>query len=140
MAQILIDPQLYTAAVRQQAVTDIYRDCQMKGKCLLWTKSGNDSGYPRKSFLIIKRDGSRSRKTVLVYRLLYAFMHNMAVGGEETNGKDVSHICHNRACLYLLHLCLEPKAVNTSRRSCVVEGKCKGEHNLGGIQYPNCVM
>ena len=48
-------------------------------------------------------------------------------------GFHVSHTCHNRKCIKIEHLSLEPAAINQNRKNCVSGGRC-----LGHGEYPLC--
>lgn len=48
---------------------------------------------------------------------------------------EVSHLCHNALCINPLHLSLEPKVTNNSRKQCLNEKKCFGHGN-----YRACLL
>ena len=48
---------------------------------------------------------------------------------------DASHLCHNKTCILVGHVSLEPRAINCQRRRCVSEGQC-----LGHAPFPNCLL
>lgn len=64
---------------------------EMKKGCLEWQGYLNTEGY-----------GSYS--SFLVHRLIYIISHGISV--EEIEKKQVRHICSNKKCLNILHLCL----------------------------------
>ena len=49
---------------------------------------------------------------------------------------ETSHLCHNKLCVNIDHLSLEPHSVNTQRRACVTNGRCIGH----GAPYKNCIL
>ena len=49
-------------------------------------------------------------------------------------GYEASHLCHNKLCLSVHHLSLEPNWVNMQRGRCSQHG-CSGHPG-----YPNCVI
>ena len=50
-------------------------------------------------------------------------------------GYEISHLCHNKNCIQIEHLQLEPKSVNMSRKMCVSGRQC-----IGHGQYPPCLL
>ena len=50
-------------------------------------------------------------------------------------GFHVSHLCHNKKCIKIQHLSLEPAGINLSRKACVSGGRC-----LGHGDYPLCLL
>ena len=49
---------------------------------------------------------------------------------------DISHLCHNTACVNIDHLVAEPHSTNCQRRQCNIKPrKCSGHGD-----YPRCVF
>ena len=55
-------------------------------------------------------------------------------------GLEVSHLCHNKACIKPEHMTTEPNLINMARNACASVRKSRGINNFGfGHQsYPNC--
>ena len=121
MNQIVIDPTLYTPAAKWQMMTGIYSSCQQEGGCIVWGKALNTCGYPSKK---MRLPNYPEPKNLLVSRLLFSISSGMILGGSHSQGMHVSHLCHNKKCLNLAHLTLEPGKVNNLRRACVLGGVC----------------
>jgi len=59
------------------------------------------------------------------HKLLRHEVPRLSVEGIEL---DVSHRCHNKACVNPLHLVLEAHCINVSRYYCSSAGSCLGGH------------
>lgn len=73
------------------------------------------------------------RITVTLHRLNYWVSRDMDPNFDL--GKDVSHLCHERACVKWEHLNIETRSVNNKRKSCVQMGFCSGHD-----PEPDCVF
>ena len=76
--------------------------------------------YPRTSY-------RHNRKTFqpFVHTFVYFVGNNLHPNGTRP-GYEVSHLCHNKFCILLSHLTLEPKARNLYRRACNKRRSCYG--------------
>lgn len=137
MNQIIIDPARFTPAARWQVMVDVYSCCKQEGSCTVWSKALNTSGYPTKKFRL---PNYPIPKNILVSRLLFSFATGTVLGGQYSEGLQMSHLCHNKKCLNLDHLNLEPRGINNLRRSCVWGGACSGHVTLDGRTYPQCLL
>jgi hypothetical protein len=135
MRQVVIDPHEFSHLAKQNILHRIFNGCIQEGDHLMWKKSVNSSGYPQ----IRVKMPDNTRRVMLATRMLYAFQHNVAIGGEFTQD-HISHRCSNKLCLKLDHLHLEPQAVNNQRKSCVANGFCHRSHNTEGRPYPPCIL
>lgn len=135
--EIVIDPAKFTVTQRQKIMTRVSAKCEATGSnCLMWTKATNSSGYPQ--MRITMPDGSY--KLVLVSRVVFAFTHDMILGGAPNIRMHMSHLCHERLCLFPGHIVLEPLEVNNDRRTCMSRRFCHGFHNWQGENYPSCIF
>ena len=109
---------------------------EASGDCLLWTGFvSTTSGYgmlrvptnqPKS-----KRKSGTTMRGVHQIRLMCALHVTHFQPDYET-----SHLCHNKLCAKIDHVSLEPHSVNTQRRACVTNGRCKGH----GALYKNCIL
>lgn len=57
------------------------------------------------------------------------------------SGSEVSHLCHNKRCINIDHLSVEPHAVNNTRIHCYNERHCSSNHvNFDGNKLPDCIF
>lgn len=94
--------------------------------CLLW------SGAQRNSYGILENRFRGNKIKIPVHRLAYFLKHNCEPLSPEMH---VSHLCHNKLCINVEHLSLEPQAINNSRQICKNEGECYGHHG-----FQNCLI
>lgn len=92
-------------------------NCRLVG--LKLTKTTQQGGYPVLK-VTIPGVGKRS---LSVARLLYM----CSVKSLELEG-DVSHLCHQKLCINIEHLVLEPRGVNNSRQICNNQQSCTRTH------------
>lgn len=95
--------------------------------CWKWTGSTHPvTGYGE--FRIDGRRGTTIKKSS-PHRYIYQYLI-----GEIPSGKEVDHLCHNRACSNPLHLQLLTHKDNIRRRkaSPAVTGVCKNGHPMKG--------
>lgn len=96
-------------------------------ECHIWTGQRRNKGYGLCEIRF------RARKIKLtVHRLVY-YIYNGCVF--IPSHLHVSHICHNKLCVRLEHLSLEPPNINNKRQVCKNEGLCTGHHG-----YANCIL
>ena len=90
---------------------------QLTSFCHTWIGAVNKDGYG------IYRPIFRGKQIkVTVHRFIY-YIHNM--DNFDTH-MHISHLCHNKQCINILHLSMEPQSVNNSQMSCVAERQCAG--------------
>ena len=100
---------------------------RLDGECHVWTGDIHKSGYGLFKFTSPK---NHKRMTVRVHRFLFYLY-----GFPCMTGRDVSHLCHNKACVNVNHLSLETRAINNQRKTCVAEKKC-----FGHVNYRDCIL
>lgn len=96
------------------------------GDCLLW------SGAQRNSYGIWEIRFNGSKQKIPVHRLAYFLNHNCE---SLPSFLHVSHLCHNKLCIEVSHLSLEPPGINNNRQICKHEGECHGHHG-----YQHCLI
>ena len=97
-----------------------------EGDCIIWTGSGNQWGYGR-----VNVGGGKSR-----------VVHHLAWGqakGPIPEGKELDHICFNRACINVAHLRPVTKSENARHRRGAQPNSKSGVRNVhaysGGRWY-----
>lgn len=106
----------------------------INGVCLLYNGSPRADGYIKISY---RHPETGISTTSTVHR-----MSSMLSRGtfQLASNLDASHLCHNRTCILLDHISLEPRAVNCQRRLCVKEGRCLRHRREEGSFYPECLL
>lgn len=67
-----------------------------------------------------------------IHRFIYMLTHKIK-DPSEIEGSEVSHVCHNKLCIYSQHLVLEDHAINKDRQYCILTpGRCTHE--------PACIL
>lgn len=102
--------------------------------CLEWAGGTSGNGYP---YMKIDVDGNGVKQVIGVHRVV--MMCHLSKT-EFSDGLQVSHMCHNRRCVNINHLSLEPDFVNAGRNRCRTAGTCCGAHNSGGTAFANCIF
>lgn len=95
--------------------------------CHIWKSTIDRHGYPKLNITYRNK-----RKWVFAHRFNF-FLHNQ---GKTMKGLHVSHLCHNKICVNIHHLSLEPTVINSSRNICKAEGFCCRSHK----RYPACIL
>lgn len=126
---------------------DFWNDIQQKfnrkteesgnGKgCIVWTgaKKGK-SGY---GIQVVNWPGGEEKREA-AHRLAYMIRHRMTrydmpTVDENNNKVECSHICHNKLCVNVNHIVLEPHAINLDRLHCKNQGLCSKCHK------PHCII
>lgn len=99
-------------------------------ECVNWQGCVDRDGYGTKRITWPNGSCSLERTHRLSFMLHHKLLRNEIPRLNDAGLElDVSHLCHNKACINPLHLVLEPHSVNVSRTYCVVRGSCCGEHN-----------
>jgi len=122
----IVDPNFITKYSR------ILRESSMpsrhNGRCLVWQSSRDISGY---GHINIQIDGQC--KNWRAHRLAYLLFYNLQPCS--LNDKDVSHLCHNPACIEPSHLSLEDRETNNQRKCCVHSNFCQKHY-----PYADCML
>ena len=58
----------------------------------------------------------------------------------DLGANDVSHLCHNKLCIYTPHLNLESSLTNNARKSCVTAHVCSRHPRGDGTFHPDCLL
>lgn len=103
--------------------------------CLEWHGYKDRAGYGLKR---VKWPNGET-KMELTHRLSWMLAHQVptwdvprqSVCGETL---EVSHICHNKACIRDSHLVLETHSTNMERLQCQINGVCRPNHD------PACLL
>ena len=94
--------------------------------CLLWN-GDKASRYGRKRFGF----PGRARKASYVHRIAYQLSRCVV---ELPTHLEVSHLCHQKRCIFPPHLTLEERRVNQDRRKCMRQNLCTKDH------APYCIL
>ena len=95
--------------------------------CSIWTGSLDRLGYGRQ--WVKWPDGNKREERA--HRVSFACKYkikNIPLHDEHGKKLDVSHLCHNKACVNANHLILEAHEVNMERLHCVAQGFCTMNH------------
>lgn len=96
-------------------------------ECHIWTGQRRNKGYGLHELRF------RGRKIkVTVHRLIY-YIHYKCVNIPPH--LHISHLCHNKLCVRVEHLSLEPPNINNKRQICKNEGQCTGHYG-----FANCIL
>ena len=113
----LIDTLLFKLSQKSQTVDT----------CTLWTGPIDRYGY---GFHRMVHDGKRLR--LHVHRLAYF----LAYPTQKLSPKlHVSHLCHNKLCINVMHFSYETACVNNARKICRRSGECTGHRG-----YRRCAL
>lgn len=102
------------------------RHCNYTSSCHLWLATKNKDGYGILQFQFRGR-----RVKVKAHRLIFYMENNFP----KMDGKHVSHVCHEKACINTAHLSLETAAINNKRKICVSNGECTGHYG-----HKRCIL
>jgi hypothetical protein len=121
---------LVSPAYKQTLYHRFERKSEQINGCRVWTGAKNSSGYPQTK---IKDPESGENIVLSVHRVVFGLQSNRNI---DNPGYQVSHLCHNRACIQYNHLNFETAATNTQRsRQCVPNRACEGH-----VNEPNCLF
>ena len=123
-----MDFRFYQSKISQNTVPGASKGC------LEWAGGTSGNGYP---YMKIDVDGNGVKQVIGVHRVV-VMCHQSKT--EFSDGLQVSHMCHNRRCVNINHLSLEPDFVNAGRNRCRTAGTCCGAHNSGGTAFANCIF
>lgn len=106
-------PQLVATLVHA-----LEQNSQFVGRCTFWSGPTDKDGY---GFRRMVYESKRLR--LHVHRLAY-FLSDPT---QKLNPQyHVSHLCHNKLCIKVLHSSYEPAMVNNARKICKGGGECLG--------------
>jgi hypothetical protein len=113
----------------------LYQNFETKSKqingCKVWTGAKNSSGYPQTK---ITDPETEEKRVMSVHRVVFALGSNQNI---DNPVYQVSHLCHNRACIEYNHLNFETAATNTQRsRRCLPNRACEGHGNEPKCLFP----
>ena len=94
--------------------------------CNIWT------GQQRGGYGILEIRFRGNKIKLGVHRVKYFFHNNCE---PMTKEQHVSHLCHNKLCVKIEHLSLEPASINNNRQICKNEGECTGHYG-----YARCML
>ena len=98
--------------------------------CILYTGRMSKTGY---GVIDVRFPGKTRHVPIHTHRARYMIeMKKVKLTPSEFH---VSHLCHNRICVNILHLSFEPAHVNNSRQNCFSEKRCT-KH----CPYPECIF
>ena len=102
-------------------------------ECMLYAGGSRDrEGYARFRYNI----EGRQRETSAHRMAKMLELRELNVGG-----KDASHLCHNKLCIFSPHIKLETSQLNNARRRCVFAGACTKHPKEDGHGYhPDCLL
>lgn len=95
--------------------------------CHLWAGTVSEYGYGQLQITIRGK-----RRKIAAHRLAFFISRGYS---HLPLDMHVSHLCHNKLCVNVNHLSLEPANINLGRTSCVRNRRCLGHHG-----YPNCKL
>lgn len=130
---ISFDPSLLTA-VQKHTLTDKIHEKTLYGNgeaCDIWRASVNSSGYPQMKLGKDIEQITGCHRPINPACLLYS-IENSFVLLKHTDIR-LSHLCHQKKCVKLSHIIMEPLATNSQRQFCAQSKVCTG-HTV----YPNC--
>ena len=99
------------------------------GVCKLFSGTPSSNGYITLSF----RNPVTGNVTSATVQRVVTMLHRGTL--DLPRELDASHLCHNKTCIVLEHISMEPRKINSQRRRCVMEGQC-----LGHGVYPECML
>ena len=91
------------------------------GQCVLWT-GGLKRGYGR-----ITKKINGYKHDLFVHQVVW--MATQSPTQTSTNGKKISHLCHEKRCINRQHIVVEPMSVNNKRRECNRKKECQCKKN-----------
>lgn len=96
--------------------------------CHIWYGGTDRDGYP----IIRTKFRNKNRQLFTVHRLQYYLTNNCQF---EDKSFHVSHLCHNKTCIKIQHLSLEPTEINSNRNRCKATKTCIGHNG-----FKNCIF
>ena len=99
--------------------------------CDIWHSKLDKDGYPIKK-VTWPHKFPKKAKWVRVQRLIVMIYLHVEELPQEI---EISHLCHERACVKFDHLNIESRSINLQRIACCTTKKCKGHDN-----EPDCIL
>ena len=124
---VTFDPHKLTLEERKFILDKIEANSQQNedNQCKLWTKKASKNGYPQmKTNSKIAAKFGNADRPFNPSSLLYSLTHNFILF--KVNNLRMSHICHNKFCVNIDHIIMEPLATNIQRNSCRDNHRCSG--------------
>ena len=123
-----INVDLFSAEYKHQLLNRFELKYDLIDACKVWSGAKNSCGYPQTKV----KDPLIGKITVSVHRLIFSFLSGNDLG---LPGCQVSHLCHNKACINYEHLNFEPAATNSQRNICLQSRTCVGHGD-----QPRCIL
>ena len=106
-----------------------------EGGCFVWRGQVSDSGYGLQC-VTWPEEGKKVEKAhrvalMLKWRVTKSNFPNVGADGGPV---ECSHLCHNKICVNVDHLHLEPHSINSERTHCKLQGQCARCH------FPYCIL
>ena len=102
-------------------------------QCWIYQGNTKKDGY---AYVTFRKPGKEKPVTSSVQRVSLMILRQSF----DLPEGDASHLCHNRLCVRHSHISLEPRSVNTQRRTCVREKKCLHHPKEDGGYFPDCLI
>ncbi len=103
--------------------------------CMLWVGAKDRDGYGRFIFRYPDKRRTEERAHRIALCISNQILPNCLIPREGSGGnKEVSHLCHNPACVLIDHLVIETHIQNMDRLHCRQQGFCSKCHK------PHCLM
>ena len=116
---------------------NIVKNATPYGSCMLSGSRKNRNSYVYTC--ISETCRGITGKLVANHRLIYFCYHKESFTDRKT---VISHLCHNKSCININHLSLEPQAINIERKECY-KNKSKRERNTckgHEAPYGSCIF
>lgn len=117
---------VFTEAEASHCMRLLQRHSYSSISCHLWFGAKNKDGYG-----VICFPFRGKRVTVTTHRLTFYLNNNFP----HMASLHVSHLCHQKACIRIEHLSLEPANINNKRKNCLNCGECTGHYG-----YKQCLL
>ena len=102
---------------------DKFVHMQSKEQCHIWQCLIDSCGYSE-----ISKQFHGKHVCLKAHRVAFAVAYPLNFLQSTFN--DVSHLCHNRLCVNVKHLSLEPHGINNNTFVCINEDECYGHHGF----------
>ena len=103
------------------------------GVCRIFQGLEREDGYCYITLRVPEEGGLVRKTSATVQRV--AIMVGLGVYDLPPSSLDASHLCHNKKCINISHINMEPRQVNVRRKACIGEGRC-----LGHGEEPECLL
>lgn len=116
----------FTAEEKQFLYSKLFKFHELNG-CHIWYGATDSDGYA-----VIRPTFRLKRQIFTVHRLIYYLENDCHFYNRSYH---VSHLCHNKKCINIQHLSLEPGEINVRRNSCRQSKTCCGHDG-----FKNCIF